>query len=422
MGDVAIAAPVGNAAQSPETAIDEWRREWRAGLAGLIGTGTCLSIWPSVSSFFIEPLQHEFGWSRGDVVFAFNASIAVAMAAPFCGRLIDRIGVRPVVLTAMVATSLGYVALASMSGSLALYYLLYLYTTTIGICTSGLAFTRVTSAAFTRSRGLALAVSRLGVGITSAILPPAMFVLMAEHGWRAGFLLLAGMMMLIAFPVTWFFVEQRHSRPAISKVPARDEIGWRTHLRNPKILLLCLAAALSFAPAVSILQQLHPILVSKGLTPQHGAALVGVMGVAAIAGTFLSGVLVDRIWAPLVGVAFTLGPALGCLLLVPDQISFGMAMVAVVCIGLAQGAEIDLVAFIIARYFGLRSYATIYGITVFAISMFCALYANMLAWLYDWIGDYRLGITISAASLAVAAGCYLGLGRYPAAEPGKQDR
>jgi MFS family permease len=404
------------------TRLEEWRREWRAGLAGFLGTATGLSIWPSVSSLFIEPLQREFGWSRGEVVFAFNAAIGVAIAAPLFGRLIDRIGVRKVALSAMVATSLGWIALASMTGSLSLYYLIYLYTMTIGTCTSGLAFSRVVTAAFTKSRGLALAVSRLGMGITTAILPPFMFILIAEHGWRAGFLLLAGMTMLIAFPVTWFCVEKRHSDVTPARSEPRDAVGWRTHLRNPRILLICAAAALSFAPAVSIVQQLHPILVGKGLAAQQGAALVGVVGMAAIAGTLLSGVLVDRIWAPLVGVAFTLGPALGCLLLVPEQISFNMALIGAACIGLAQGAELDLVAYMIARYFGLRSYSTIFGITMFTTAILCAIFANMLGQLYDFFGNYRLGITISAGSLAVAALCYLGMGRYPTVEPDKLDR
>jgi predicted MFS family arabinose efflux permease len=396
--------------------IKEWRRGWRAGVAALIGTGTGLSVWPIVSSLFIQPLQFEFGWTRSQVVLAYNASLAVAVAAPVIGRRIDRVGIRKVLLSSILLTAIGYAGLAALPRSLGLFYALYLYTTTIGIGTSGLGFSRVASAAFVRTRGLALAVSRLGLGVSSIILPPMMFALIHAHGWRAGFVLLAALLVLVTFPISYFFVDRPHKAPTRDAGKNGDvdqNVSWKDGLRRPQVWILCFAAALSFAPAVSILQQLQPILMSKGIAAPQAAALIGIMGLATVSGTFITGVLTDRVWAPLIGGIFTLGPALGCILLLQTHVSTAMATTALVGLGLAQGAEFDLVAYMIARYFGLGSYATIYGITTFFIAGGCALYANLLGRMYDNFGSYERGIVLCGVSLVLATACYLAMGRYP---------
>ena len=87
-------------------ALKEWREQWRMGTAALIGTAVSFSVWPSLSSLFIAPLQDAFGWSRGEIALAQNASLAAALLSPVLGRLIDRLGVRPVLIGGLLLTSL----------------------------------------------------------------------------------------------------------------------------------------------------------------------------------------------------------------------------------------------------------------------------------------------------------------------------
>ena len=393
-------------------AFEEWRAGWRAGFAAFIGLATCLPIWANVSSLFVQPLQDEFGWSRTQIVFAYNASLVSAIAAPFFGQLIDRVGIRRILLAAMVLTALGYIGLASVSRSLPVYYFFYLWVNIFGICTSGLGFTRVVSAAFERSRGTALAVARLGNGAAGAIFPPLMFSLIVAEGWRTGFLLLAGLIVFVALPAAWFGID-RGGQGVMGS--AKQSQIWIAHLKERKVVLLCSAAGLMLAPSIALLMQLSPVLTNKGLAPQDSALLLSMMGVAVIVGALLGGFLVDRIWAPLVACIFTLGPASGCLLLVPDHVSLTTAAIAVVCLGLAQGAELDLVAYMVARYFGLHSYATIYGITSLSTSVCITILNNVIALLYAGFGNYQFGIITCAASLTLAAAFFLAMGRYPKA-------
>jgi hypothetical protein len=137
-------------------AAEEWRINWRIGIAAFLAIGLSHGSFQAVSSLFVLPLQAAFGWSRGEVAFAFNASLVTALAAPFVGRAVDRFGTRRIMLGGMTITALLYAGLASMNGSLALFYLLSTLVSVIGLSASGLTCSRVVSQAFVRSRGLSL--------------------------------------------------------------------------------------------------------------------------------------------------------------------------------------------------------------------------------------------------------------------------
>ena len=88
-------------------------------------------------------------------------------------------------------------------------------------------------------------------------------------------------------------------------------------------------------------------------------------------------------------------------------------IIAVVIIVIVIIVQIDIVAFMIARYFGLRSYATIYALSTVAISLGIALGASLIGRAYDYFGDYDAAIAAASASYALAAVLYLMMGRYP---------
>ncbi|MEO5598539.1 MAG: MFS transporter [Novosphingobium sp.] len=397
-----------------QAARTEWRGHWQVGLTAMIGTALSFSVWSSVASIFVQPLQDAFGWTRGQIALTQNASFAGALAAPMVGRLIDRVGVRIVLLGALVLTVLAYGALAAMNGALPVFYAAYLFLTLAGLGTTGLSYTRIVSAAFVRTRGLALAVTRSGLAIAGAVLPSALFMLITHHGWRAGYLLLAGLILFVSLPLAWVFIGRG---PAIARVQPRAAMRLRDVLADRKVLIICLASGLNYAPVVALLSQLQPLLVSKGVPPGNSAALVGLVGLAALGGTFITGALVDRIWAPGVACLFTLLAALGCLLLGLPGGGMPAAMAAIVLIGIGQGAEIDVVAFIIARWFGMERYSTIYGLSVFAIAMLVALGGSLVGIIYDRTGSYNAVLIGAAVCFGLSALAYLAMGKAPILDP-----
>ena len=131
----------------------------------------------------------------------------------------------------------------------------------------------------------------------------------------------------------------------------------------------------------------------------------------------MSGLLVDRFWAPAVAFVLNIAPAIGCLLLLQHDVPPALFYGAVLMIGLGQGAEIDIVAFMIARYFGLRSYATIYSLSTLGIALGVALGASLIGRAYDRFGNYDVALVAASGSFFVAALFYLAMGRYPAQAP-----
>lgn len=396
----------------------EWRSSWRPGLAALVAGSIGYSVFSSVSSLFVEPLQSQFGWSRGDIAFVHSFGLVTAFAAPVVGRMTDRRGVRPVLLIGLVLTALGYGLLSRMQGSLAYYYAVYFLFSLAGMATTGITVTRIFSGAFQRTRGTALALGRSGLAIAGAVLPQVLFPLILHYGTGGGYLALGALIVALALPLVWLWVPSRAADLEAGRISARARAaGWRELLANGKIRILIAASVLNYVPVVSLLSQMKPLAVSKGLDAATAVGAVSAMGLAAAVGALLSGVLVDRFWAPAIAFVLNALPAVGCLVLLQGQVPPAVFLGAVVLVGLGQGAEIDIVAFMIARYFGLRSYATIYGLSTLGIALGVACGATLIGRAYDAYGNYNFALMAASASFALASVLYLAMGRYPKESP-----
>jgi len=400
-----------NKAVSLRTVIDEWRVHWPTGVATMLGIGLCISIIPVISSLFIQPLESEFGWSRGEIAAAHSASLLSAILAPFAGRLLDLRGVRALMLTGMALMGLCYCLFAWMQGPLWQFYLITAVMTVVGIPTSGLAFGRVISAAFVRSRGFSLAVGRSGMAFSGVLLPTLLYFVISSFGWRAGYLTMAALILLVALPAAWAWIETGPA--AIGKTQGAKPLPLRALLTNWRIPIVAMAAALAYMPILAILSQLQPMLTEDGLSPTTAASMIGLIGVATLLGALGTGLLIDRFWAPLIAFLMLCLAAVGVLLLVFSQGDVTLIMIGIILLGLGQGAEHDLVAFTVARYFGVANFSGVYGITIFAISSMSALGHTAIGFSHDLTGNYDLALYGSAVSLVMAGVLYLMLGRYP---------
>lgn len=137
------------------------------------------------------------------------------------------------------------------------------------------------------------------------------------------------------------------------------------------------------------------------------------LGFAIIAGRLGIGVLVDRFYAPAVAFGILAIAAGACFLLMLAGGNLALALVAVVLIGLAAGAEVDLVAYLASRYFGLRAYGEIYGWQLGFFALGAGLGPMGVGRLYDATGSYNVGLIACAVGFGVGAILIGVLGRYP---------
>ena len=93
--------------------------------------------------------------------------------------------------------------------------------------------------------------------------------------------------------------------------------------------------------------------------------------------------------------------------------TFAAAALAAFLIGFAAGAELDLMAFLAARYFGLAHYAKIYSILYATLAVYSGTAPMVFASVYDATGSYDLGYSIASGLFLVSVVLILLLGRYP---------
>ena len=102
-----------------------------------------------------------------------------------------------------------------------------------------------------------------------------------------------------------------------------------------------------------------PVLLEIGFTNRAAAKVAGVIGIAVVLGRLLVGFAVDRLFAPRVAIAILLACMAGVLALA--SLGSVVAVPAAFVIGFSVGAEVDLIGYLVARYFGMQAYGQIYG-------------------------------------------------------------
>jgi MFS family permease len=88
------------------------------------------------------------------------------------------------------------------------------------------------------------------------------------------------------------------------------------------------------------------------------------------------------------------------------------AMFSICLIGLAAGAEYDLLAFMVARYFGMKSYGGIYGVLYSCFALGAGVGPVSFGANFDRTHGYAESLHLAAGLFLVPALAMLFLGRY----------
>jgi MFS family permease len=345
----------------------EFQAGWRILAAATLGVALGISgLLTYNSGLFQASLAAELGLDRATYGIAlFASTLAMAAAVPLVGRLVDRHGARIVAAAGAAFLAIGFVALARVTTSLSTYVAIMLLTGLLGSGCTPVPFTRAVSATFDRSRGLALGITQVGIGISAAVVPPVIALVIAKYGWRAGFLALA---VLAAFGIVPALLGLPGKRTETTVPTKADLVAIR---RSPLYLVqLSAFATMAFAFA-GMLSHFVPMLRDGGIPVERAGALAGMIGVSVVVSRLLIGWLADRIEPAWLGSASCLCCAAGCLLLAAGGPH--AAIPGAIALGTAMGAEADLLAILTARNFPLpaysRTYALQYGVFMVAAGL-----------------------------------------------------
>jgi MFS family permease len=411
----------------------EFSRGWKALAASFVGTAFGASPLPfNTIGFFIDPLQKEFGWSRTEISLGITIyGLLAALLAPVFGRMADRYGVRPVALGSLAAFGLAFGSFALIPGSLAWFYFVWVLVGLVGIGSTPVTWTRAINLWFYRHRGLALGLTLMGTSVSAVLLPALTVALLEWQGWRAAYAVLALLPLAVALPIgLLLFREPRfEERPPELRVAATGTaaavaaaggagalpgVSLAEAMRTRGFWLLWISILLvSFAYGGSLVH-LPSMLGAQGFTRADTAVVMGVFGISIAAGRLITGLLLDRFWAPYVTLPILSLPALACWMLATDHsMTMAVAVSSAFLLGFAAGAETDLIAYLAGRYFGMANYGQIYGVLYMAFGIAAALSPTAYGWVRDTTGSYDPILFAAAGMFVVGACLLLLLGPYP---------
>jgi MFS family permease len=392
---------------------DEFVRGWTVLLACFLGVAFGVSsLYFYTIGIFLKPIAEEYGWSRTVLAEGTLASVvSLAAMAPLVGVLADRVSLRWFAVLSMLGLASGFWSMSHLPRSIGTYLGMTALVSIGSAGTTPVLFTRLVNQWFHRSRGLALGITLAGTGITGAIAPGLLADYVVVHGWRAGFLALA-IAVLAAAPAVGLLIRERppsERSPIANRSIAGSQdtsaagagVAFTDAVRMPRFWLL---AAVFFCASLgvgSVMVHFVPMLTDAGLSPAAAGRTAGLIGLAVIVGRVASGALIDRISAPRIATALFAIAAAGCVALAGGGVR--LAPAAAVMVGFAMGAEVDLIGYLVARYFGMRSYGTIYGCQYTAFLIGTALGPLAAATLFDAGGTYAPALYASAAALGLAS-------------------
>jgi MFS family permease len=404
------------------TAQEEFARGWKVVLGCAIGVGCGISLQQYVGSLFVKELQAEFGWSRGQIAAAQGTLLLGVLIAPFVGKLKDTIGVRPIALFSVVMLGLLYIGFANMPGTLPIYYTLSAALIVLGSGTGAIGYSRAVVTWFDTGRGMALGLTLMGTSVVAIVAPPALTWLMQAHGWRMGYYALAGLSLLIALPGVFLFVFERSNwvkknvgEAEGAAIKQEAKIGYTVvqALKQPRLYVLTASILFITIALVGIISQLVPLLTDKGISKGTAALLVSALAVSVLIGRIVIGLAFDKFHAPMVAFLSMGIPAVGALMLMGPSASLPLAVLAVVLIGFSQGAEVDVAAYFVAKYFGTRAYAAIYAVIGMGFAFGGIIGAVGVGALYDRFQNYDVALIAAAICFVIGSTLILFMGKYP---------
>ena len=390
----------------------EFSRHWLLVLVCAAGIGVGVSALPFYTQgLFIEAWIADFGWTRAQASLGIlGSTLALAAVLPFIGSIVDRYGLVTPVMISLLGLSAAYVLLGLFVQSIATFVILAMLQAILGSASSPLAYTRAINTVFNKQRGLALGVALSGAGVAATFGPTLISNAIDAFGWRGAYFAMALFTLVVGAVIVIVL-----SRLNGAKTP--ENIDTEAASKDFKIAkasrtywtimaaIFCLSLGLG-----GLMIHFVPILLDLGLTTSAAVKIAGVIGIAVVLGRLLVGFAVDRIFAPWVAIAILFTCICGILALA--LLGSTVAVPAAFVIGFSVGAEVDLIGYLVARYFGIQAYGQIYGRQYSAFLIATGLSPVILGAVRDATGTYTASLFIAAAFMIVSAALFAKLPKF----------
>jgi MFS family permease len=401
-----------------KSALSEWRNFWSLPIAAALGYSIAVLHTYSLGAF-IAPLQQEFGWSRAQISMGITiAGIGSAIFGVPVGLLIDRFGPRRIGLIGCVTMAGTIALLGTATGSTTNWVVLWTIISLGTVCVHATVWTSAVASRFEASRGLAFAITLSGASISATVFPILATWLIQAHGWRVAFVAMCGIWFAVVFPVLLLAFRSAkdplRDRTAVKPiVPDLPGVSFAEGLRTVAYYKLVTAGGFFAFTAIGITVHFVPILKDAGATPLAAAGIASLIGVFSIIGRIGTGFLIDRLPSHIVGATCFVLPIIAAALLLIDGANPASQSVAAAIFGLTVGAEIDVIAYLTTRQFGLKNFGSLFGGIVTALALGVAFGPLVAGATYDHYGSYSHFLVLTMILMAISSVSLATLRRAP---------
>jgi MFS family permease len=352
---------------------------------------------------YYDFMVREFGWSR-TLVTSGNALSKLVVGPLFgfiAGSIVDRFGPRRMMMVGILMAGGALVGLGAIS-ALWMFYFFYLFNALGYVCGGPLPNQVLLSRWFDRTRGKAMGVAYLGIGIGGALVPLLSHWLTQQFGWRMSLQLLGALVVVVALPLAFMVQEQPAGKPPVQT--AADLAPVRPVLGQPAFYLLALGSMASIAAVGGTNQHLKLFMTLDSGYSQGGASqIISLVLTFSIVGRLLMGWLADR--APRKHVMLLI------YLLVASAIPLQffssspvMMYVFAALFGIGLGGEYMIIPLMAAELFGVAVLGRVMGIILTADGVAEATAPMLAGYLRDVTGSYHSGfVVLVVTALAGAA-------------------
>lgn len=377
---------------------------------------------------FVVPMSDDFGWNRATVsLVAGSGTVLMGLVGPFTGRLLDRFGGRAVVTVSLALTALSTFLLTWTTGIL---FFVLVYGLLGSIATSGANLAPlgvVVARWFRRRRGTAMGLMAIGLPMSQLIALPSILFLVNSVGWRNTWGIL-GAVTGVTVPLSFLLLrgspqamglepdgDSAHllrgpTLPLVHPAPLETE-QWPHSFRSLPIWLIMGGMFMCGFTDISMSIHMVPFAQEAGFSTGVIGLSLAILGIANIAGSFLTGIASDRFGGknPLLFTYITRAIAYAFLIFAHGNLSLlGFAALS----GFTWIATGPLTINLTSDIYGLKHLGVLSGIVQMSHQIGAGLGIYVFGLVRDMTGDYHLAFIMGGAALVSAALITMGLSEH----------
>lgn len=403
---------------------------WWIVIGSIIGLSLGYSVISMSFGTFIKAFETSFGWTRGEISFGPTIiGITAIFFFPYVGRMVDRYGVKKILIPSTLLFGFTIASMSMLTSSIWHLYAMCVLIPVLGAGTAPLTYSRILVSWFNKKRGLALGIGLAGVGLGTTVVPLIASYFMEHYSWREAYLAIGVLIIVVALPITKFIFKDKPSdlgllpdglnqasseqQTSFSK-PNPLLVGYtaKEAIKQKTFWLMFTSFLITGLCTSTVLVHLIPMMTDRGMSIKEAIGTFAYLGMSIVGGRLLAGYLMDKFFAPYVVIIFMFGPVIGLALFAMGATGFEAA-ICTALIGIAIGAEFDVMAYFTSRYFGQRSFGEIYGYSYSGFKLGASIGPLIMGLTYDAVGRYTEVLWAMSAIMVICCICILAMGKYP---------